>query len=298
MDANVAAAIDERLGGVARDHGVAVPWAVESGSRAWGFPSPDSDYDCRFIFVRPMSAYAAPWRERDVVETPLDVVLDVNGWDLVKAVQLAVGGNVTVAEWLRSPLVYAGETAFRDDLLTLFEAVADRAAVGRHYLHVGRDQWVRSGAADGDEVLLKKVFYALRPACALHWMTLHDGTAPPMNLLELLAEAPPTAAVAEAIAELVAAKAVTRELGVGADPTPIRDFVATQFAAGEASYERVPPTDPDGARATASAAFLDLVERWADPLSDPARPDRPGPNCSGRGVVSGPGGPERGRRAP
>lgn len=263
MDAEVVAAIDARLAGVAADHGVAVPWAIESGSRAWGFPSPDSDYDCRFVFVRPLASYAAPWRERDVIETPLDAVLDVNGWDLVKAVRLAVGGNVTVVEWLRSPLVYAGEPAFRDELLALFEAVADRAAVGRHYLHVGADQWRRSGAADGDQVSLKKVFYALRPACALHWMALHDGTAPPMNLLELLAEAPPTADVAEAVEKLVAAKAVTRELGAGAVPAPIRDFVASQFAAAEARYERVPPADPEGTRATATSVFLDLVARWA-----------------------------------
>lgn len=263
MDADVVAAIDGRLSDVARDHGVAVPWAVESGSRAWGFPSPDSDYDCRFIFVRPLASYAAPWRERDVIETPLDAVLDVNGWDLVKAVRLAVGGNVTVAEWLRSPLVYAGAPAFRDELLALFETVADRAAVGRHYLHVGVDQWRRSGAADGDEVSLKKVFYALRPACALLWMALHDGTAPPMNLRELLAEASPPADVTEAIAELIAAKAVTRELGTGAVSLPIRHFVTAQFAAAETRYEGVPPSDPDGARAAAAATFLDLVGRWA-----------------------------------
>lgn len=263
MDADVVAAIDARLAGVASDHGVAVPWAIESGSRAWGFPSPDSDYDCRFIFIRPLASYAAPWRERDVIETPLDAVLDVNGWDLVKAVQLAVGGNVTVAEWLRSPLVYAGEPAFRDELLALFVAVADRAAVGRHYLHVGRDQWQRSGADSGSEILLKKVFYAVRPACALRWMSLHDSVPPPMNLLELLAEAPPPADVAEAISELIAAKAVTREVGTGTVPTPIRDFVATQFAAADSSYERVPPADPVRARAVASATFLDLVDRWA-----------------------------------
>lgn len=263
MDAEVVAAIDERLLDVAREHGVAVPWAIESGSRAWGFPSPDSDYDCRFLFVRPLSSYAAPWRERDVIETPLDAVLDVNGWDLVKAVQLAAGGNVTVAEWLRSPLVYSGDPAFRDELLALFEAVADRAAVGRHYLHVGRDQWQRSGADDGSEIRLKKVFYAVRPACALHWMSQHDRIPPPMNLLQLLAEAPPPADVAESISELIAAKAVTRELGGGTVPAPIRAFVATQFAAAEAAYERVPPADPDHARAVASAAFLDLVARWA-----------------------------------
>ena len=69
LDPAVVAEIDARLASA----GVAIPWAIESGSRAWGFPSPDSDYDCRFIFVRPASDYLSPWPERDVIETPTDV---------------------------------------------------------------------------------------------------------------------------------------------------------------------------------------------------------------------------------
>ncbi|WP_278256068.1 nucleotidyltransferase domain-containing protein [Nocardioides convexus] len=100
---------------MAFDHGVRVPWAIESGSRAWGFASPDSDYDCRFFFVRPSAAYAALWPARDVIETPLEGLLDVNGWDLGKAIRLATAGNATVGEWLRSPWVYDGDPAFRDE---------------------------------------------------------------------------------------------------------------------------------------------------------------------------------------
>ena len=63
-------------------HNVRILYACEAGSRAWGFPSPDSDYDCRFIYIRPVEQYLSPWVRRDVIETPLDAVLDVNGWDL------------------------------------------------------------------------------------------------------------------------------------------------------------------------------------------------------------------------
>ena len=90
LDPAVVRRVDARLDAVVRDEGVAVPLAVESGSRAWGFPSPDSDYDCRFVYVRPEADYLDPWPRRDVVETPLDAVLDVNGWDLVTAVRLLV----------------------------------------------------------------------------------------------------------------------------------------------------------------------------------------------------------------
>lgn len=105
LDADVVAEIDRRLASVSRDYGVRVPWAIESGSRAWGFPSPDSDYDCRFIFVRPADAYLGLWPASDVIETPLDTVFDVNGWDLAKAVRLVSRGNATAIEWLRSPIV-------------------------------------------------------------------------------------------------------------------------------------------------------------------------------------------------
>ena len=98
MDTAIVAAIDDRLGGVAAEQGVRIPWAIESGSRAWGFPSPDSDYDCRFFYVRTGEEYLSPWRPRDVIETPLDAVFDVNGWDLIKAVRLATSGNATFAE--------------------------------------------------------------------------------------------------------------------------------------------------------------------------------------------------------
>lgn len=260
LDPDVVAEIDRRLAEVASGHGVVVPWAVESGSRAWGFPSPDSDYDCRFLFVRPLEAYASPWRPRDVVETPLDAVFDVSGWDLVKAVRLATRGNATVGEWLRSPLVYDGDPAFRDALLGLVEQVADRAATRRHYRHVGLQQWERSGAADGEVVRLKAVFYALRPAATLHWMDGHPGVAP-MNLQQLLAEAPPEDDVLEAVAGLVEAKSRTREVGEGVVPAPVRRFVQ-RWLSGD---DPVLPKDTrpaDDVVARAEAGFLALVREF------------------------------------
>lgn len=263
FDPHVVAAIDARLADVARTHGVRVPWAVESGSRAWGFPSPDSDYDCRFVYVRPVADYLDPWPPRDVVETPLDAVLDVNGWDLVKVVRLAVAGNATPGEWLRSPLVYAGDPRFRDELLALVDAVGDRRALRRHYLHVGRDQWRRSGAPDGAEVALKRVFYGLRPAAALHWLATHEGATPPMNLTQLLDEAPPPSAVRAQVDDLVAAKAVTRELGQGVVPQALRGWVEAQLAAAHDADVPDPAEDVARRRREAAERFRGLVGRWA-----------------------------------
>ena len=89
LDPAVVAGIDDHLDEARNGHDVTIPWAIESGSRAWGFPSPDSDYDCRFIFVRRSQDYLSLWPRRDVIEVPVDPVFDVNGWDLAKALRLS-----------------------------------------------------------------------------------------------------------------------------------------------------------------------------------------------------------------
>lgn len=278
LDPEVVRRVDARLDAVVRDERVAIPLAVESGSRAWGFPSPDSDYDCRFLYVRSRADYLDPWPTRDVVETPLDAVLDVNGWDLLKAVRLMVRGNATVTEWLRSPIVYRGDDGFRTEMLRLAEQVVERDALRRHYLHVALAQGRRHGTGDGGVQVaatgprLKTFFYVLRPAAALRWLRVHDGAvAPPIDLLALLEESDAPGAAVRAATDLVARKAVTREAGAGPVPGVLLGFVedelerartavgtrADRGAADGAAGDRA------GARGTAAAAFRGLVDRYA-----------------------------------
>src|SRR4029079_5853412 len=115
--------IDLRLSAIAREHEVKIPLAIESGSRAWGFPSRDTDYDCRFIYIRNLEDYLSLFPPRDVIETPLNGDLDVNGWDLAKAIRLLLKGNAVVIEWLTSPIIYTADEQFRDTFLSLAERV-------------------------------------------------------------------------------------------------------------------------------------------------------------------------------
>lgn len=250
LEPDVVAEIDARLAGVAKDHGVRIPWAIESGSRAWGFPSPDSDYDCRFVYVRSRTDYLSLWPTRDVIETPLDEVFDVNGWDLAKAVKLVVKGNPTVLEWLRSPIVYTGDAAFRNRMLALAAEVVDRDLVLRHYLHVAQQQ-----LADGSS--LKRFFYALRPAAALRWLADRPSEVlPPMDLPTLLAESSVGDEVRESAHGLIAAKAVTHELGDGTRPAVLLEFVHTEL-------ERAARHD-EATAGRSSAARLGEVRARAD----------------------------------
>lgn len=95
---NAPAAVLEALARIRAEHGVRIPLAVESGSRAWGFSSPDSDREARFLFVRPAAQLLTPWPPRDVIELPIVGDLDVNGWELGKALKLLLKGNAVVVE--------------------------------------------------------------------------------------------------------------------------------------------------------------------------------------------------------
>lgn len=258
FDAATVAAIDERLDLVVRDERVAMPLAIESGSRAWGFASPDSDYDCRFLYVRRRRDYLALWPHRDVIETPLDGLLDVNGWDVAKALRLLVKGNAVVIEWLRSPIVYRGDPDFRAALSTFADRHAPLPLVRRHYLHLGRQQWKRAGEADG--IAIKRLFYILRPAAVLRWMRLHPGLAPPMHFPTLIAQGDPPAAVAATIAALLARKAETRELGHAPMPPGIAAFAEAEYALAEGIPTE--PVDP-ALRPAAEHLFQELIERFA-----------------------------------
>ena len=256
------AGIDARLAAVQAEHGVSIPLAVESGSRAWGFPSPDSDYDCRFIFVRPIDQYLSPWQQRDVIETPLVGDLDVNGWELGKALKLLLKGNAVIIEWLRSPIIYCGDAQFREEFLTFAAQFADRDLIGRHYLHLGERQR-RTYFGCGKAVPQKKIFYALRPAAALRWLRLHpDRAVAPMHFPTLIDESDPPREVIDVISDLMERKAMSRELGTAPLPESIARFIDAEFDEGRILFEGKTFRVSNEAKHQADAFFRETAKRF------------------------------------
>jgi uncharacterized protein len=255
----VVADIDARLDAIARDHSVTIAFAIESGSRAWGFPSPDSDYDCRFVFIRPRQEYLSLFRKRDVIETPLTPVLDVNGWDLGKALKLLLKGNAVIIEWLTSPIVYQAKVGFREDLLALAMDIADRDLIGRHYLHLAwrtRAQWL----SNPEQVALKKLFYVLRPALALRWLRQHpQARVAPMHFPTLCAQSALDGYVASEIERLLELKAATREMGTGVAPTALMELIGAELSIAEASGHLGGELSQD-ATAKADAFFIKTLD--------------------------------------
>lgn len=156
--------------------------AVESGSRAWGFASPDSDYDVRFIYVRKKKDYLRLEKFRDVIELPIDDVLDINGWDLQKTLRLLYKSNPTLFEWFSSPIIYR-ETEFADVFRNIMQQYFSTKRSLYHYINMAEGNY--RGYLKGQMVKAKKYFYVLRPVLACQWI-LDKGTPPPMLFAELM----------------------------------------------------------------------------------------------------------------
>lgn len=122
--------IIEKLQQIEKQENVRILHAVESGSRAWGFESPDSDFDVRFIYVRPRDYYLKLEQTRDVLEFPINDLLDVNGWDLQKALRLLHRSNPSVFEWFKSPIdrLFIGKLLSAKNLFPLWKTIFPRRA--------------------------------------------------------------------------------------------------------------------------------------------------------------------------
>lgn len=172
----------EKLFEIEKNENVKIILAVESGSRAWGFASPNSDFDVRFIYMRPKEKYLQLENRRDVIELPIDDVLDINGWDLDKTLRLLHRFNPTLFEWFSSPIVYL-QTDFALRLRAVQEKYFSVKSGTNHYLNMAAKNYREY--LHRDKVPAKKYFYVLRPILACRWILAYR-TPPPMLFSELM----------------------------------------------------------------------------------------------------------------
>lgn len=199
---------------------------MESGSRAWGFASPDRDFDVRFIYVRQKDFYLRLDNTRDVIEWKLNDTLDVSGWDLKKALILLHKSNPTIFEWKNYPIIdkyFQGKSA-------LF-----------HYLNTAKHNY--KDFLQEKSVRLKKYFYALRPILACRWI-LENNSPPPMLFTEL-ADACLDKSIFPAVSELLNIKMNTEELGEGKRIDCINEYICRSIGEIEAVLATYPKNSPD-----------------------------------------------------
>jgi uncharacterized protein len=246
--------IEAEFDAIEREHGVRILLAVESGSRAWRFPSRDSDYDVRFIYLQPIENYLTVVPKRDVIERPIDATLDVSGWDLRKALQLLVRSNAVLLEWLASPVRYRDGGAAPARLWELARPTADMKALAYHYDHQARRSFDEI-VASHDAVRLKTYCYALRSALALMWLR-HRGEPPPMDLPSLMAGLMLSDGVSSAVANLLAGKAEARERDTTPHVSVLDGLIGDALAV---PVQEVDSMDRSEVSARADALFASIV---------------------------------------
>lgn len=229
IDLAVRSHIEGVLAAEAATRGVRVLYAVESGSRAWGFGSPDSDWDVRFVYAHPRDWYVRLSEGRDVIERPLDGrLVDLAGWDVRKALRLALKSNPALYEWLVSPIVYADDGELGPALRTLFEAHASPRALAHHYWSIARGQWQRE-VEGRTQVRQKKYFYVVRPLLSLAFVA-QCGRPPPMSIDALLAAVPMPPGPRAAFDDLLALKRATPELGAASRNVVLDSWCLAELA--------------------------------------------------------------------
>lgn len=231
------------LARIEREEGVRILLAIESGSRAWGFPSPDSDYDVRFIYAHPRDWYLSILPGRDVIERPIEGDMDVNGWDMKKALGLMCRANATPFEWIASPIIYRSEPAAVQRLRRFAARLSGRPGLRQHYLSLGRRQ-LELASEHAGMVKLKRYFYALRPALALAWLQRRPGDPLPMALHDLMGGLDLPADFRSAVADLVEKKRRTRELGLGPRVPALDTFIEVAFATAASSPDEKSEAPP------------------------------------------------------
>lgn len=233
--------IKSKLEEIEKRENIKILHCVESGSRAWGFASPDSDYDVRFIYVRPKEFYLRLDKTRDVIEWQLDDTLDINGWDISKALSLLYKSNPTLFEWNSSPIVYK-TTKEWESIATIINKYFVAKSGLYHYLSTAKSNYREY--LKGEIVRLKKYFYVLRPMLACEWI-LAEGTPPPM-LFSTLMEKYLDASIRTDVLKLLDLKMNKTEIAEGKRFDKVNEYIESKIDTIEELIKSLPSTHDNG----------------------------------------------------
>ena len=218
--------IERALTNIEQDFQVRVLYACESGSRAWGFASANSDYDVRFIYAHTLEWYLSIRDRRDVIEQMLPGDLDVSGWEIRKALRLFQKSNPPMLEWLTSPIVYREDSVFMSDLRRLMDVYYSPVNCFKHYLHMAEGN-IR-GYLQSEEVRTKKYLYVLRPLLGCRWIEQKRG--PVLMEFEKLYVTLEDPTILTAIQALVERKRAGDELESGQRDPVLAGFIEEELA--------------------------------------------------------------------
>lgn len=216
----------EELKKIEDTYDVKILFACESGSRAWEFPSKDSDYDVRFIYIHKKDWYLSIDQKRDVIELPINDLLDIKGWELTKALRLFRKSNPPLLEWLNSGIVYYQAFSVANKIKELSKKVYAPTACLYHYLNMAKRnyrEYLRN-----EQVKIKKYFYVLRPILACKCIEKYN-TIPPIEFPTLLEKIVPEGPLKLEIKKLLDRKIRGEELDFEARIDIINEFIEAEI---------------------------------------------------------------------
>jgi len=230
--------IKGRLLEIEKEHDVQIIYAIESGSRAWGFESVDSDYDVRFIYIHKKDWYLNVFPKRDVIEYPIIDDFDYSGWDIKKALFLLNKSNPVLFEWLRSPIIYMKSEPHYKTIKKVSDEYFSPISSTFHYLHMAIGNFREY--LKKDKVRIKKYFYVLRPILACMWIEKFNES-PPMEFENLLGLIKNDESIYSCIIELLSRKRSGKELGLEKRIDPLNLFIEKKleyFQSITSEYEK------------------------------------------------------------
>jgi predicted nucleotidyltransferase len=257
MEQEIFISIQRRLPEIEEEHNVRILYAVESGSRAWGFESTDSDYDIRFIYAHAKNWYLNILPKRDVIEYPIEDDLDFSGWDLRKTLFLLNKSNPVLFEWLKSPIVYFKDEYFFNIIDDLSKSYFSPISSIYHYLHMANGNFRQF--LKKDEVKTKKYFYVLRPILACLWIEKFNES-PPMEFGKLLALVDNQELLNE-INKLLTRKKSGKELGLEPKNKLLNHFIESKIQYFEESANSFDPRKKPDANIL-NEKFIKILDKY------------------------------------
>lgn len=227
--------IKDKLKDIEQKYGVKVLYACETGSRAWGFPSPDSDYDVRMIYMHEVDWYLSLSDKKDTIEfMSEDGELDVTGWDIKKCLKLMWKSNGALLERVQSPVIYREEK----NIASVLKEYADRCfapiATMYHYLGMAKNSFEE---IDGkDEIKLKKLFYALRATLACKWI-LEKDSVPPIVFMTMVNELSFDQKLKDKMVALIEIKSGKNESYIHPAEKDLNGFITAELAVAKSKFE-------------------------------------------------------------
>ena len=250
--------IEQYLDKLEQEKEIKILLACETGSRAWGFPSPDSDFDVRLIYLHKKDWYLSLAEQKDSIEVMYEnKQIDISGWELRKTLRLLQKSNPALLERIQSPITYRCDEVFLAAIKQLAEGQYSRIAAIHHYLSMAKKslEEIRSK----ETYKLKTFFYALRAATACKWI-LEKEEMPPIELSKMINGLILQGHLTNRIRDLIALKSTKHEGYLHTGEAELISFIENCIAAAEEKGKKLPAAK--GNSGELDVLFRDTLARY------------------------------------